>query len=231
QAAEPVIETHMLGRLKVPTDPVTNALVRCYQGRPEAILPHLRRSAGESRDMLARVASELATPEMANEMILLAGDLRPEVRACAARGLAVAPLPMAIPALASLVRDDVWFVRLRAVSSLNQIPHPLTIPALIEAMRDSHRLVRARAAAAIVKFEHETLDILRAVTDSRNRYALHAMVSAIELAGGFEMVLAKLADPRLHEDTAALMLNALREGSARLWSMRPADPVVESAFP
>jgi HEAT repeat protein len=177
------------------------------------------------------VASELATPEMANEMILLAGDLRPEVRACAARGLAVAPLPMAIPALAHLVRDEVWFVRLRAVSSLSQIPHPLTIPALIDALRDSNRLVRTRAAAAIVKFEHETLDILKTVTDSRNRYALHAMISAIELAGGFEKVLAKLADSRLHEETATVILDALREGSASLWSARPADPVVESVFP
>ena len=231
QAAEPVIETHMLGRLKVPRDPVTNALMRCYLARPEAILPYLRRSGGESRDLLARVAGELATPEMANEMILLAGDLRPEVRACAARGLAVAPLPMAIPALAHLVRDDIWFVRLRAVSSLNQIPHPLTIPALLEALRDSNRLVRAGAAAAIAQFEHETLDILQTVTDSRNRYALRAMVSAIELAGGFEKVLAKLADPRIHEETAAVILNALREGSAGLWSTRPADSVVESVFP
>jgi len=227
-AAEPVIETHMLGRLKVPTDPVTNALVRCYQSRPEAILPYLRRSAGKSRDLLARVASELATPDMANEMVLLAGDPSPEVRACAARGLAVAPLPMAIPALANLVRDNVWFVRLRAVSALNQIPHPLTIPALLDAVRDSNRLCRSRAAAAVAKFEHETIDVLQAVTEARNRYALHSMISAIELAGGFEKVLIKLADPAVHEDTAALILNALQQGSAKMWTVRAAEPVVES---
>ena len=29
-----------------------------------------------------------------------------------------------------LVRDEVWFVRLRAVSALNEIPHPRTIPLL-----------------------------------------------------------------------------------------------------
>ena len=69
-------------------------------------------------------SSELATPGMADEMILLAEDPRPEVRACAARALAVAPLPVAIPALANLVRDDTWFVRLRAVSALDDFCAP-----------------------------------------------------------------------------------------------------------
>ena len=115
QAAEPILETYMVGGLKVPADPVTNALVRCYMDQPEALLPYLRRSMGESRELLARVASELATPGMADEMILLAEDPLPEVRACAAKALSIAPLPVAIPALANLVRDDTWFVRLRAV--------------------------------------------------------------------------------------------------------------------
>jgi HEAT repeat protein len=231
EAAEPILETYMVGGLKVPTDPVANALVRCYMDQPEALLPYLRRSLGESRELLARVASELATPGMADEMILLAEDPRPEVRACAARALAVVPLPVAIPALANLVRDEVWFVRLRAVSALNQFLHPRAIPILLEAVRDSNRLVRMRAAAALAKFEHETVEILRSVVDSRDRYALHAMISALELGGGFEKVMAQLADPMLRDETAALLLDALREGSAGLWSMRPADPVVESVFP
>ena len=231
EAAESIIQTHMLGRLKVPADPVANALVRCYLDQPEAILPYLRRSGGESRDLLARVAGELATPEMADEMIVLSGDLRPEVRACAARGLAVAPLPLAIPVLGNLVHDEVWFVRLRAVSSLNQIPHPLVIPALLEALRDSNRLVRSRAAAAVAKFEHETLNILQSVVHTRDRYALRAMISAIELGGGFEKLIGQLADPALHDEASALLLNALREGAAGLWSERPADPVVASVFP
>ena len=37
--------------------PSTNALVRCFLDRPEALLPYLRRSQGESRELLARVAS------------------------------------------------------------------------------------------------------------------------------------------------------------------------------
>ena len=230
-AAEPILETYMVGGLKVPTDPVANALVRCYKDQPEAVLPYLRRSLGESRELLARVASELATPGMADEMILLAEDPQPEVRACAARALAIAPLPVAIPALANLARDDTWFVRLRAVSALNQIPHPRSIPILLEAVRDSNRLVRMRAAAALAKFEHETVEILQSIVDSRDRYALHAMISALELGGGFEKVMAQLADPMLRDEAASLLLHSLREGAAGLWTTRPADPVVESVFP
>ena len=80
---------------------------------------------------------------------------------------------------------------LRAVSSLNQILHPRVIPILLEALRDSNRLVRTRAASALAKFEHESREILQGVVDSRDRYALHAMISALELGGGFEKVMAQ----------------------------------------
>jgi HEAT repeat protein len=231
EAAAPIIESFMVGGLNVPLDPVANALVRCFMDRPAALLPYLRRSQGESRELLARVASELATAAMADEMIVLAADPRPEVRASAARALAVAPLPLAIPALADLARDEVWFVRLRATMALNEIPHPRTIPILLEAVRDSNRLVRMRAASALVKFQQETVEILQNIVNSRDRYALHAMISALELGGGVEKVMAELADPLLHDQTAAELLTAIREEAAGLWSTRPADPVVETVFP
>ena len=181
--------------------------------------------------MLARVASELATAEMGDEMILLAEDPRPEVRASAAKALAVAPLELAIPALSDLTRDEFWFVRLRATIALGQIRHPRTIPILLDAVRDSNRLVRMRAAATLAQFEHDRVEILQSIVDSRDRYALHAMISALELGGGFDQVMKELSDPLLHEQTAAHLVDALREGAAGLWSTRPADPVVESVFP
>jgi HEAT repeat protein len=231
EAAAPIIESFTIGGLNVPSDPVANALVCCFKDRPEALLPYLRRSQEESRELLARVASELATAAMADEMVVLAADPRPEVRASAARALAVAPLPLAIPALANLARDGSWFVRLRATTALNNIPHPRTIPILLEAVRDSNRLVRMRAASALAKFQHETVEILQNIVNSRDRYALHAMISALELGGGFEKVMEELADPLLHDQTAAELLTAIREGAAGLWSTRPADLVVETVFP
>jgi len=231
EAAEPILEAYMVGALKVPEDPVSNALVRCYKNQPEALLPYLRRSMRESRELLARVAGELATPEMADDLIELSDDPGPEVRASAARALAVAPLSVALPVLAKLIRDDVWFVRLRATSALNLIVHPRAIPFLLEAVRDSNRLVRIKAAAALAKFEHETVEILQCIVDSRDRYALHAMIAALELGGGFGSVMEQLADPNQRDEASANLLDALRKGSAGLWTTRPADPVVESVFP
>jgi HEAT repeat protein len=231
EAAEPIIESLMVGGLKVPADPISNALVRCFMDHPEALLPYLRRSQGEPRELLARVASEIATAEMADEMLVLAADPRPEVRASAAKALAAAPLPLAIPALANLARDEVWFVRLRAATALNEICHPRTIPILLEAVRDPNRLVRIRAAAALSRFEGDRVVILQSVVDSRDRYALHAMISALEIGGGLGKVMAELSDPLLRDETAERLLEALREGAAGLWSTRPADPVVESVFP
>src|ERR1700680_1770022 len=43
EAAEPIIEMFMVGALKVPSDPIANALVRCFMDHPEALLPSLRR--------------------------------------------------------------------------------------------------------------------------------------------------------------------------------------------
>jgi len=231
EAAHPIIEMLMIDGLKVPSDPVTNALVCCFMTRPEALLPFIQRSLGDSRELLARVASEIATPGLADEMMLLAADARPEVRAAAASALGIAPLALSIPALGDLVQDEVWFVRLRATSSLNRIGHPRTIPVLLEAVRDSNRLVRIRAASALAKFEHETVDILQSVVDSRDRYALHSMISALDLSGGFDKVMAELADPLLHDEAAGRLLDALRESAAGLWTTRPADPVVQSVFP
>jgi len=231
EAAEPIIEAFMVGGLKVPLDPITNALVRCYVDHPSAILPYLRRSRGESRELLARVASELATAEMADEMVVLAEDPRPEVRAAAAKALVAAPLPLAIPALADLARDEVWFVRLRATIALHEIRHPRTIPILLEAVRDSNRLVRMRAASTLARFEQDRVEILQSIVDSRDRYALHAMISALQLGGGFEQTLKELSDPVLYDEAAERLLSALREGAAGLWTTRPADPVVESVFP
>jgi HEAT repeat protein len=231
QAAEPILETFMVGGLKVPLDPLTNALVRCYVDHPAALLPYLRRSRGESRELLARVASELATAEMADEMLILAEDPQPEVRAAAAKALAVAPLPLAIPALGDLVRDEVWFVRLRATIALGEIRHPRTIPILLEAVRDSNRLIRIRAASTLARFEHDRVEILQSIVDSSDRYALHAMISALELGGGFEKIMRELSDPLLRTEAADRLLTALRDGAAGLWTTRPADPVVESVFP
>ena len=76
EATEPIIESLLVDGLKVPADPVSNALVRCLMDHPMALLPYLRRSQGEPRELLARVASEMATAEMADEMLLFTVPIR-----------------------------------------------------------------------------------------------------------------------------------------------------------
>jgi HEAT repeat protein len=227
QAAKPLLERLMMDGLNIPVHPISNALPRCCEEHPEVLLPYLRRAKGEVREILARIAAEIALPEMADEMIVLAGDPLPEVRASAARALTVVPLPLALPALAGLARDAVWFVRLRAVASLDAVRHPRAIPILLEALRDSNRFVRLRAAAALSEFIKERTHILENVVDTHDRYALHAMISALELAGDFGKVVEDLSDPSQHDAAATRLLDALREGAANLWTAEPVDPVAE----
>ena len=53
-----MIESLMVGGLKVPPEPVSNALICCFMDRPDALLPYLRRARGDSRELLAHVAGE-----------------------------------------------------------------------------------------------------------------------------------------------------------------------------
>jgi hypothetical protein len=221
------VERVLTTGLNLPAHPLANALVRCCREHPEKLLPYLRNAQGEMREILARVAGEIASPEMADEMVILAGDPQPEVRASAARALAVAPLALALPALADLARDTVWFVRLRAVVSLDAIRHPRAIPILLESLCDSNRLVRMRSAAALSEFIHDRTRILENVVDSHDRYALHAMISALELAGDFGKVIEDLSDPSQHDTATKRLLDALREGAAGLWTSEPVDAELE----
>lgn len=227
QAARPILERLMTSELRVPGHPIANALLRCCREHPEELLPYLRSARSEVRGILARVAGEIASPELADEMVFLAGDPLPEVRASSARGLAVVPLQLALPALADLARDPVWFVRLRAVVSIDAIRHPRTIPILLESLSDSNRLVRLRSASALSEFIQDRTHILENVVDSHDRYALHAMISALELAGDFGRVLEDLSDPSQHNAARKHLLSALREGAAGLWSTAPVDSMLE----
>ena len=94
-----------------------------------------------------------------------------------------------------------------------------------------NRLVRIRATSALAKFEHENVEILRRIVDSREQCALQAMISALQPGGGFGKVLSQLCDPNLRDESAVNLLDALRRGSAGLWTTRPESRVVESGFP
>jgi HEAT repeat protein len=191
-------------------------------------VPCLRRAEGQTREMLARVLGELATPELEDDLLLLAVDPLPEVRASAARALARADAQFAFPILSALTADPEWFVRLRAVVAIDTLNHPRSIPALVRALCDVNRQVRQRAATALSRLEPHIEEILERVLATRDAYALQAMISALERSGGLTSLVEALKSPRNPRKAAAILLRALRAASQRLYSQATSAPVEQA---
>jgi len=206
--------------LRVPAPPLQNALLSCCRSRPALLIPHLRRVAGNIRQLLARVLGELATPDLEDDLLLLAGDPMAEVRASTARALAQAKPESALPILFEPAGDPEWFVRLRAVIALGALESPHAIPALIRALCDSNRYVRLRAAAALVRQEPHLQQILQQVVETQDRYALQAMISELDRSGGFPKLMDALTDPERRHAAAEILLDALRTGTQQLREAR-----------
>jgi hypothetical protein len=163
EAALPLLDRLASGELRVPEHALKNALASCCQAKPAILIRYLNQSTGRTRELLVRVLGELATPELGEDLIILASDPLPEVRASAARALAHADVSLALPTLAVLAADPEWFVRLRAVVALAGFDHPGRIRPLLRALCDSNRYVRQRAAWALARMEPELNDILAQV--------------------------------------------------------------------
>ena|SRR5712692_4551170 len=216
EAARQILERMVAGRLRMPAAPVQIALVNCCRSQPELLLPYLRRAEGETRELLARVLGELATPDMVDDLLLLAGDPLPEVRASTARALGEAKPGLALRVLSALARDPEWFVRLRAVAALGGLEDPRAIPALVEALCDANRYVRLRAAASLVRLDLHLEEVLERVVETRDSYALQALVSELERSGQIRKLVDRLSDPARRDTGAEFLLDALRAGSQQL---------------
>src|SRR2546425_1005932 len=105
-----------------------------------------------------------------------------ELRAAAARAMSHRKSGLAFDVLTELVRDPIWFVRLRAIVSLGKLSDPRTIPALLRGLMDVNRLVRLRAAEGIVELKAEMAPIFADVVATGDRYGLHAYLTALENA-------------------------------------------------
>lgn len=123
EAAVPILDYLFQGNRPIPEHIIKNALVNCCHDSPGILLRYLKECRGRSRELLARILAELATPELGEDLILLATDSDPEVRASAARAMGCSQPAFALPVLSVMVNDPEWFVRLRAVVALASIPH------------------------------------------------------------------------------------------------------------
>lgn len=188
-AAEAMLERLLSGALKIKGTSLLNALMVCTRANPRIVFPYLFLARGEKRELLARILAEMPPEQTAaslgDEVLLLAADALPEVRACAARALAHAEFSSAFPSLATLARDEQWFVRLRAVTSLGQFVEARSIPLLIHGVCDRNRHVRQRAAQALTRIP-DLVGVLRDVLQTGDAYALQAMIVELDRTGNFE---------------------------------------------
>ena len=182
QAAEEILQWLAEVGLTVPALPLQNALITCCRERPQVLLPYLRFAGPQLREVLARVLGEVACPSLGVELIGFAADELPELRAAAARALPNVQAALAMDVLAELSRDTVWFVRLRAVVAIGNLHDAKALPHLVAALTDSNRLVRMRAAEALVDLKSDLVRIFSQVVKTRDRYALHAFLAALENA-------------------------------------------------
>jgi HEAT repeat protein len=214
EAAPPLLDRLVSGQLQVPEHALKNALFNCCHSNSRLLIEYLPQSSGTTRELLARVLGELATPELGDELLVLATDQLPEVRASAARALAKAQPSFAISVLAALAGDSEWFVRLRAVVALSSLDHPAGVRILLRALCDQNRYVRQRAAWALAQREPDLEKIFDQVAATGDRYALEAFLSELERSGGIDKVAQALEEPSLFPSSATTFLNALQAGKA-----------------
>jgi len=216
EAAEPILERLQLNRLRLPANVLQTALYHCCRERPSMLLRALQFTDDELRPQLARVLAETASAELGEDLVLIASDPLPEVRASAARAMAGARPRLALAALQQLAADSEWFVRLRAVVALGLLQDPRSIPVLLESLCDPNRFVRLRAAGALSRLEGHEEEVLVRAIDTRDRYALQALVGEMQRSGAMLTVLNGLADPRQRPRARRILLAAVRAGAPRL---------------
>ncbi len=217
QAAGPIIEGMLSGELKgFPDFPIKNALANCCSSSPALLVTHLRSASGTAREMLARVLGELAAADLGDELLVLATDPLPEVRASAARALAHADPDLAFPTLSVLANDPEWFVRLRAVVAVGFLQDKRKIRVLLRAVCDLNRHVRQRAATVLARMEPDLQEILAKIVATEDRYALQAFISELDRSGRFEAVVSALQSESDRRFAAPILLRSLERGKASL---------------
>jgi HEAT repeat protein len=194
RAALPLLKLFASGQLQVPEHTLKNALMNCCRETPEILLPYLNQTTGRTRELIARVLGELAAPSLGEELLVLAADALPEVRASAARALANVRPEISFPVLSTLALDVEWFVRLRAVIALSSLEHAGKIHVLLRALCDLNRHVRQRAAWTLARMQHGKEDILQKVVATQDNYALQAFLSELERCGSLDTALEGLGN-------------------------------------
>jgi len=114
----------------------------------------------------------------------------------------------------------VWFVRLRAIISLGMLHQRGAIPALLRGLSDSNRLVRLRAAEGLVEFHSDMVHVFEQAVATRDRYGIHAFLTAIENADLRQRIEVELAaSTHIKQEEKDQLLEVLLTGK-----LPPAQP-------
>lgn len=214
RAAEEILAWAGEAGSSVPALPLQSALIQCCAERPQLLIPYVQHAQGPLREVLGRVLGEVATPSLGSDLLQFVGDEREELRAAAARAMPHAERTLAFEALSELAGDAIWFVRLRAIISLGRLSDPRAIPVLLQGLTDSNRLVRLRAAEALVELQTEMAPVFADVVAKRDRYALHAYLTALENAGLRDHLQQSIqASARIAPEEKCRLLKVLEAGS------------------
>src|SRR5215469_4088926 len=217
QAAEEILAWVGEAGLTVPALPLQSALIQCCAERPQLLLPLVKQAEGQLREVLGRVLGEVATPALGLDLLQFVGDEREELRAAAARAMSHTPdAGVAFDALSELAEDRTWFVRLRAIIGIGNLADPRAIPTLLKGLTDSNRLVRLRAAEALVQFRAVMVPIFQQVIQLRDRYGLHAYLTAIENADLRGRLESQLHSSQINEQEMRRLQAVLQTGSLPL---------------
>jgi HEAT repeat protein len=215
EAAIPILDRIVTGQFDAPERSLKNALVNCCRTHPQVLINYVEHSSGPIRELLVRVLGELASPELGEELLVLAADPLPEVRASAARALGNTNTSYSLPALHSLASDPEWFVRLRAVVALGQIENIGKIKILLRALCDSNRHVRQRAAWVLARMEPQLEQILEDVVATKDDYALQAFVSELERSGAMERIVSGF-DGSDHRSVETVLMEVVSRARERV---------------
>jgi HEAT repeat protein len=217
EAAEEILQWVAEVGIVVPALLLQNALIQCCAERPQVLLPYVQHSEKATREVLGRVLGEVATPSLGTDLLSFVDDDLPELRAAAARALSHAKPRLSLDVLSQLAEDSVWFVRLRAMVSLGRLHHKDAAPSLLRGLRDSNRMVRLRAAEALVDLNTDNVAIFEKAVAARDRYGLHAYLTALDNAGLQGRLEVELKESRrISVETQRTLLEVLRTGSLPL---------------
>lgn len=217
EAAAPIVEGLLSGELTgFPDFPIKNALANCCRSNAKLLVSYLPSASGPARELLARVLGEVASADLGDELLVLATDPLPEVRASAARAMAHSDPDLAFPTLAVLANDPEWFVRLRAVVAVGFLEDKRKIRVLLRAVCDLNRHVRQRAATVLAKMEPDLNEILIKIVSTEDRYALQAFISELDRSGRFDAVVKALESDSDRRFAAPILLRSLNQGKASL---------------